>query len=213
MNNCKKCGIKFNTQKGLINFCSLTCRNSRERSDVVKEKIRNSVCNFNLINPGTHLGLSGNLNPNWKGGDKEILCKCKICLKEFKSSKFRLRKTCSRECQILASTSRKYQNGSRKTINYNGIILESSWELKVAKLLDRKTIIWERPKPIGWVDSKNKSHFYYPDFYIPSMNMYLDPKNPYCMKKDLEKMEIISKSINIIYGDINKIIEFIENKV
>lgn len=43
--NCKKCGNKFEPSKGLMNYCSMSCRNSRERSDEVKEKIRQSVKN------------------------------------------------------------------------------------------------------------------------------------------------------------------------
>jgi hypothetical protein len=43
--NCKKCGNKFEPSKGLMNYCSMSCRNSRERSDEVKEKIRQGVKN------------------------------------------------------------------------------------------------------------------------------------------------------------------------
>ena len=43
--NCKKCGNSFEPSKGLLNYCSLSCRNSRERPYEVKEKIRQSVKN------------------------------------------------------------------------------------------------------------------------------------------------------------------------
>lgn len=36
--NCKKCGIEFEPTKGLISYCSLKCRNSRERSDESKKR-------------------------------------------------------------------------------------------------------------------------------------------------------------------------------
>lgn len=39
MKNCKKCGLEFRPEKGLISFCSLKCRNSRERSDELKKKL------------------------------------------------------------------------------------------------------------------------------------------------------------------------------
>ena len=35
---CKKCGIDFQPTKGLINYCSLNCRNSRIWSDSDKLK-------------------------------------------------------------------------------------------------------------------------------------------------------------------------------
>jgi 5-methylcytosine-specific restriction endonuclease McrA len=39
MEKCKKCGNEFIPQKGLISYCSLACRNSRERSDETKRNI------------------------------------------------------------------------------------------------------------------------------------------------------------------------------
>ena len=41
MKNCKKCGNGFEPQKGLLNYCSIQCRNSRTWSD--KDKIKKSV--------------------------------------------------------------------------------------------------------------------------------------------------------------------------
>lgn len=38
MKKCKKCGSEFEPQKGLISFCSLSCRNSRERTEEIKKK-------------------------------------------------------------------------------------------------------------------------------------------------------------------------------
>lgn len=130
---------------------------------------------------------------------------CKICNKLFTVKNYNETKTCSRECMIKAKQSRSYQNGSRKTYYYKGVILESSWELEIAKLLDKRKIEWIRPKPIPWTDKKNKTRLYYPDFYLPEYNLYLDPKNPYCMELDKTKMEEISKKVSIEYGDIQKI--------
>ena len=42
---CKKCGNDFEPSKGLMNYCSMGCRNSRERSDEVKRRISQSVKN------------------------------------------------------------------------------------------------------------------------------------------------------------------------
>ena len=44
---------------------------------------------------------------------------------------------------------------------------------------------------------------YYPDFYLTNFNTYLDPKNPYCMIKDEEKMNEISKKYKIVFGYIS----------
>jgi len=33
-----------------------------------------------------------------------------------------------------------------------------------------------------------KSHTYHPDFYLPELNIYLDPKNSFCIVRDTEKI-------------------------
>jgi len=45
---CKKCGKEFKPQKGLINFCSLTCRNTKEVSEETKKKISEGVKNSEI---------------------------------------------------------------------------------------------------------------------------------------------------------------------
>ena len=210
MKNCKKCRNEFEPSKGLVSYCSLKCRNSREHSSEVKMKISAGVLKIqpyrNKYNGSDKIVeqniLNYNMNPK----------RCKICNNIIEYTN-RRRQTCSRECNIFASTKRTYQNGSRRTYYYNGIVLESSWELEIAKLLDSKNIKWIRPPYIKWIDSNLKHRLYYPDFYLIDYDIYLDPKNPHCMAKDLEKMEVISSMINIIYGDINIIKTFIEGVV
>ena len=43
MNKCKKCGLTFTPQKGLVNYCSMSCRNSRKRPASVRKKISEGV--------------------------------------------------------------------------------------------------------------------------------------------------------------------------
>lgn len=62
------------------------------------------------------------------------------------------------------------------SIEYNGIIFDSSWEIEFAKLLDNKAIKWERPKrsfEYIWNDSIHK---YYPDFYLVDYDLYIEIK-------------------------------------
>lgn len=152
------------------------------------------------------------------------LCKiqykvCKICKKTFCLSISSARTTCSRVCQTTASTKvRSYQNGSRKPVYYTKkgsnetVLLDSSWEVRVAERLDELNIEWIRPKPMPWTDSLGKERVYYPDFYLPKIGVYLDPKNTYCMVQDEEKMRVISSQIDIIYGPIDIILDFIEKQ-
>lgn len=58
---------------------------------------------------------------------------------------------------------------------------------------------------IKWVDKNNKVRRYYPDFYLPDYNVYLDPKNPYCLERDKEKLNYITNIVSLIYDDIKLI--------
>lgn len=222
---CLNCKNSLEYKKRNNKFCGSSCSatyNNKQReghNDETKNKIskkltgrklseehkKKSSISLNKINDKT------NFEKRKKNYDKFPKF-CTVCEQKIEYEQ-RHRKTCSTECKIFSSTNRTYLNGSRKTIKYNKIILESTWELKLAKWLDDKKIVWERPKPIVWLDDKNKKRLYYPDFYIPSLDLYVDPKNPYCMEKDKIKMSIISKKIKILYGNIDEIITKIENEV
>lgn len=225
-NKCLECEYELEFKKKNNKFCSSSCsakRNNRlrgERNLETKEKISKKLKGRKLSKEhkrkvSKHL-KKYNKNRNFElikkiDAYEKMPNKCKVCGSKIEYKK-RHRKTCSEKCRIIASTKRTYRNGSRKTIEYNGIILESSWELKLAKWLDEKKIKWIRPKPIEWSDGQ-KTRMYYPDFYLPKQNLYLDPKNPYCMELDAEKVKVVRKKINIIYGDINEVINKIASVV
>jgi Zn finger protein HypA/HybF involved in hydrogenase expression len=52
MVKCKKCETNFEPQKGLKSFCSLSCRNSRVRTDEIKNKISEGVKNSEKFKQG-----------------------------------------------------------------------------------------------------------------------------------------------------------------
>lgn len=155
---------------------------------------------------------------NWRKYLKINTYICTQCGVSFQH--IRKRKTCSRHCRTVACVLiRPYQNGSRKPVWYynkyqhKDVMLESSWEYAVAEYLDMHNIKWTRPEPIRWIDDKGANRLYFPDFCLVEHNTYLDPKNPYCLAKDKEKLEKISKEINIIYGSVDYIISFIKQNI
>ena len=210
MKICEKCKKEHNGFFGSGRFCSRSCANTKIHSEETKRKI--SLSGKGHISP-----FKGVKNPNTQKYSKIHYSICVSCNNTFITSysKGNLgRKTCSDRCLRLSYTNRTYLNGSRKTIYFFNedqgvIVLESSWEEKIAELLCKKKIKWIRPEPIQWIDSKNKLHMYYPDFYLINYNVYLDPKNLYCMKKDKEKMEVISKNYKVVYGDISVVENYI----
>ena len=76
---------------------------------------------------------------------------------------------------------------------YKGVLLDSSWELALAQRLDELNVKWIRPEPIQWHDENGTAHHYFPDFYLPEFDLYLDPKNPAAVKAQKEKLEILKK--------------------
>lgn len=210
-NYCNNLFLKRPSEIGNNNFCSHSCSASynnvrRQLSVSTKEKISESLIEYNKFNKTTRTDYTRK-KVQWT-------VSCSVCSKEFSGEGVRnKRKTCSRECTILATTSRTYQNGSRKSIPYYNkwknktITLESSWEERVAIQLDSLNIKWIRPKFIRWIDIDNKSRLYYPDFYLIDYNLYLDPKNEYCLKKDEYKLSVVTKEIELLYGHVDYVLE------
>lgn len=92
-----------------------------------------------------------------------------------------------------------------KTIKYKDKTLDSTYELEVAKSLDENSIEWTRPKYLIWQDDSGRKHRYYPDFYLPKYNVYLDPKNDFLINNatkrfgitDVEKISKVSEQNNV----------------
>lgn len=73
--------------------------------------------------------------------------------------------------------------------------------------MTEQNIKWERPVSIPWMDSTGKKHRYYPDFYLPDHDLYLDPKNPHVMARDKEKLQMVSQEIRLLVGPLEVIFE------
>jgi len=84
-----------------------------------------------------------------------------------------------------------------KKLNGDVVFLQSNYELTMAIDLDNNKIEWIRPKPLLWKDGKGLQHKYYADFYIPSLNVYLDTKNDYLIDLHREKVHLVRKQNNI----------------
>jgi hypothetical protein len=72
--------------------------------------------------------------------------------------------------------------------------LESSYEYKVAKSLDDNNINWIRPPYISYNETKK----YFPDFYLPDYDVYLDPKNDYLIEMDRDKIQSVMEQNSVI---------------
>lgn len=84
-----------------------------------------------------------------------------------------------------------YKRKCKSIVYYNGFRFDSNWEVNVAKILDKHSIKWVQPEPMIWIDKNQQKHHYYSDFYLVDHNIYLDPKNDYCIKVQREKLEYV----------------------
>lgn len=93
----------------------------------------------------------------------------------------------------LKSNHRRLVKSVRNYTKPDGSViqLDSSWEEILAKRLDILGVLWERPDPIKWKDDTGKIRNYFPDFFLPDYNLYLDPKNPQAYKSQEEKIKCL----------------------
>jgi predicted nucleic acid-binding Zn ribbon protein len=188
--NCTQCNCVI---KGYYKkqFCSNSCAATHN----------NNKRDYKIFKPGpakgTKLIRKSNLPPNRKFlGPYTKISMCVVCNKWFPGN----RKTCSDVCchNLLSKIARNKTTHpcNRGSIDYNGIKLGSSYELKVAISLDENNILWIKPKPLKYLDPNGKFRQYFPDFFLPDYNVYLDPKNdflinsinPYHGFKDTDKI-------------------------
>jgi hypothetical protein len=157
------------------------------------------------VNP--EFGKQVKLNSSFTGGKSfvQVAFKhCTCCNKPFYTrASGRGKTTCSPECARKNSTYRKIAT----PYEHKGeiVLLESSWELAIAQWLDINQVDWTRPAHLPWIDKKGKKRKYFPDFYLPKYDVYLDPKNPYQISISLDKLEYISSRYKLVYGEVDHI--------
>jgi len=118
------------------------------------------------------------------------------------------------------SYSTKNVSGRVKTYDYKGVSLKGTWEVTIAKILDKYKIKWTnkiKPIPYFW---KKKWHLYFPDFYLLDYDNYIEVKG-YQRERDLFKWKYVDKPLTILkkkeFKELNKddskIFNYIKNKV
>lgn len=208
---CKSCAAQFNNK--------VRIDSGWQRTEESKKKTGNAVSiAYSLLTTEEKEKRQKYLRLNSPQKQSDVEFTCKICgTTKIVPYSLRDRKTCGdKDCIVQAKVGvRAYINGRRKIIwffnpNENkDVLLESSWEVEVANLLIKKNIEWIRPKFIKWVDNKGTTRRYFPDFYLPKFNVYLDPKNLWGMANSKDKMDKIAKHVSIVYGDLQLVIDYI----
>lgn len=196
---CAKCAKAFEPQKGLKNYCSLACRNSRPRSEESRSRSSKAAKQSNRVQA----------YQDRKRGSK-TRCRvyfevCKTCNQPF-TTKYWGRRVCSELCRVKYIMTSRRQNAYKRN-QYNGVRFDSSWEAVVAKFLDDNKVKWERGISLNYEDAEGKTRRYFPDFYLPDYDLYVEPKNKLLVERDRHKLKFFESKIKLLYGDLNHILE------
>jgi hypothetical protein len=187
LNCCKYCGLIFeNLNSSQRANHSRWCDKNPKRDDYVKT---NSAKQLNT--PDVISKRNAKIKQAWADGKYKDVRHNNGGYKHNEETKEIIRQ------KALASPHRRLLRCiiEYKKIDGNIIKLDSKWEEELAKRLDSIGIDWIRPAPLKWSDDNGITHNYFPDFYLPKYDIYLDPKNPYAVSVQQTKINCLLKQI------------------
>ena len=94
--------------------------------------------------------------------------------------------------KIKSKPDANIKGGRCKWFEYKGAQLQGTWELRFAKLCDKKNIEWKKNQKYiyEYNTSDEQKHYYRPDFYLPEIDVWIEIKG-YWWGKDKEKMQFV----------------------
>ncbi len=209
---CEKCGKIVETKFGSGRFCSRSCANSRIQTDEINEKRR--------MKAGIH-------QPRYIQAKKKYLDNPRIC--RFCGNtipyEFRKRVFCSDECENKVKSIEAKQkhlggitkgHGSGIAGKYKNIKCDSKYELAyLIYCLENNINIVRNKKSFTYMYPNKGYRKYYPDFYLPDSETYVEIKGYYqeSTKYKVQAMKYANVNFKILYWDDLKIcFEYIRDK-
>lgn len=175
--------------------------------------------NFNDFNSNRKLGKVQGSNQYIKskilGLPKPILpIESRKKISEANKSRIYTDEMRKRKSDIMKEVVKKYPEsyssnnvcGRTKSIEYNGIKLNGNWELHTVKWLDSNNINWIRNSKYFEYFWNGKIHKYFPDFYLPEYDIYLEIKG-YQRDRDIQKWKAVSNLVIFKKNEINLILK------
>ncbi len=195
--SCKFCGKNYESKNALIQH-EMRCSSNPERiqSSCIKNfnakgrtvwnkgldksdaRIQKQIATYKeRFNKGVYKVLRGSSNP--------------ACRPE-------VRERISKTCLMKSKTGTWHTSlAKNKHIDYNGVDLHCSWELRYAMYLDNNNIPWIRCKDRFPYEYKGVMHYYTPDFYLPRSDEYIEIKG-YSTGKDYAKWKQFPKDKTLV---------------
>lgn len=199
-------------------YCSYSCSNKHRWSNIKKNKAK---CEEIAQKCSDASKRSWNDPRSRQLRAKTETRICPVCDTPFDVLKRSTKRLCKRECRIewFSQKARANPNCGGETnyrrYKYNNITMDSQWEVDIAVWMDEHGIKWNRSRKMmfHWTDQTGSKRRYYPDFYLPDYDLYLDPKNKYLIEKDRFKIEAVQREtgIKIVWGLKETIIEHLQS--
>lgn len=197
---CERCNKEYSedyrrNNKTLSRFCSRACANSRFRDEAYKKRISEIMKKSEAV-------IAGNLERVGKYRKERLEKSCPICGKKMYLTEAEARNKiyCSRACfNTVAGGYREGSVKNHKHGTYKGFYYDSSWELIWIKYALNNGIVFERNTEGFPYIYKGAAHKYYPDFYLPEEDRYVEIKGYKSTQWEAKKaafpykLEVISK--------------------
>jgi len=192
MNKCKKCNKEFQVQKGLINYCSLMCRNSRTWTE--DDKVKKSIVakKSNKVKEANSL-ISEKLKIYWSSNDRRLKqsTKLKNTWTEERKKKY---SDMMMGKKLSKNTKDKIRKSQIQRIKDNPLIHPNRLCAGIKESYPEK-MVREYFEELGYINGIDfvqqfKYNTYYIDFYLPKNNICLEIDGEYWHdKNDINEIE------------------------
>lgn len=212
---CMQCHAPLPYTKRHNRFCDRTCAGTHTNihrsfvmSDETKQQISTKLKALG-VNPRLAYKRKYGIDYISPGGTiKRVARKttvCSHCHTNFEHRITERRVFCSNAC-------RKHHIGGYQPNStivhrhiYNGVTLDSGAELTFAKLLDRFNLPWHKNSStyFWFTDRHDKQRKYYPDFFLPTLNMWVEIKGKRYIREDDDlRMAAVGNIIRVMSTDL-----------
>lgn len=209
--NCSFCGIEFSlkNRSKKLKTCSLSCA----------AKLRNRNPDYIRKISGPSPNKKGKIRRPISDETRKKMSDSKIGNNYTKGKKY---KNSEKNIKLQSERSLNNKGGRCKWIDFikkDGVIvkLQGTYEYRFATILEKieinwiKPSIWDKDKQFRWIDSKGDFHYYTPDFWCESLNMYYETKGYWGEKND-EKKKFVESIPNLIIIYKEDLL-FLENEI
>lgn len=191
--NCQTCKQQFTTFNKNQKFCNHSCSAKYTNATRTYEPSEQFIIDrrkYALANP-TGWAAPDFINTKTKKNIKKQLAKtnCEECLQIFEHPAHQKRKYCSVICS--RKNSYRINSSNRHTSIINGYRMDSGAEAVFANQLTKNNIVWIKNDNRKFskfyefiLDGKTKR--YYPDFYLPDYNIWVEVKGKRYIRPDDE---------------------------